>query len=492
MVYTQSYDDGSAANFQASNATIRGLFKSISFLFGPSYDVVYIHFTNGLFWPQPHTRGWRYPVSKFLEYLWSLLLFLRYYKKIVIVGHEITTDGIRKPSKVVQGLIFSWSKQIWVHTDEERRKVLSCFRWFLRKEQVEVLAHETFLKPKFTGSKIQARTWLKLPQDETILLCIGFIQEHKGFDSVVEAMRESLDKTKVLYIVGSLRLQKKHYLAYRDRLAALVSEVPQCRLVEKFLSDEEFDAWIAAADALVLPYKEIWSSGVGARAILHGTPIIFKDHPHLHSQFAHYSQKSAFSDKGSLTRCLAEAKPKTSRRLSSSLPTDYLPPHQVCAQVLSRKKILFIMPCFGEGVKGGAEGFVYSLAVELSKRGGQIEVWSSTSDRVVGRNQNLAGPRNEPTKPFTIRRFKANSGSEKLFDFVHRYMNQEGRCGRIARAIWKDTNLHGIGMEDELELRKHEFDVVHLFHYLLGSAHRLCQIAPEKTVLHPFVHNEPP
>ncbi len=64
------------------------------------------------------------------------------------------------------------------------------------------------------------------------------------------------------------------------------------------------------------------------------------------------------------------------------------------------------MPCFGEGVKGGAEGFVYSLAIELSKRGGQIEVWSSTSDRVVGRNQNLSGPGNESTKPFKIGVFK--------------------------------------------------------------------------------------
>ncbi len=106
VVYTQSYDDGSAANFQASNATIRGLLKSIGFLFGPSYDVVYIHFTNGLFWPQPHTRGWRYPVSKFLEYLWSLLLFLRYYKKIVIVGHEITTEESENPARLCRALFF--------------------------------------------------------------------------------------------------------------------------------------------------------------------------------------------------------------------------------------------------------------------------------------------------------------------------------------------------------------------------------------------------
>ena len=38
--------------------------------------------------------------------------------------------------------------------------------------------------------------------------------------------------------------------------------------------DEEFDRWIGAADAVVLPYRRAWSSGVLARAHALGTPAI--------------------------------------------------------------------------------------------------------------------------------------------------------------------------------------------------------------------------
>ena len=44
--------------------------------------------------------------------------------------------------------------------------------------------------------------------------------------------------------------------------------------VERFLSDDDFDRWVAAADWLVLPYRRSWSSGVLARAQALGTPAI--------------------------------------------------------------------------------------------------------------------------------------------------------------------------------------------------------------------------
>jgi glycosyltransferase involved in cell wall biosynthesis len=36
----------------------------------------------------------------------------------------------------------------------------------------------------------------------------------------------------------------------------------------------EFDLWITAADAVVLPYRRSWSSGALARAQALGTPVI--------------------------------------------------------------------------------------------------------------------------------------------------------------------------------------------------------------------------
>jgi hypothetical protein len=43
-------------------------------------------------------------------------------------------------------------------------------------------------------------------------------------------------------------------------------------LDERYLADEEFDTWIAAADVFVLPYRRAWSSGALARAQALGTP----------------------------------------------------------------------------------------------------------------------------------------------------------------------------------------------------------------------------
>ena len=41
-----------------------------------------------------------------------------------------------------------------------------------------------------------------------------------------------------------------------------------------FVSDDEFDAWLVAADVVVLPYRRIWSSGVLERAALYDRPVI--------------------------------------------------------------------------------------------------------------------------------------------------------------------------------------------------------------------------
>src|ERR671935_156480 len=66
--------------------------------------------------------------------------------------------------------------------------------------------------------------------------------------------------------------------AYRPRHAVGgIAPTPGVELLDRYVPDEEFDAWIAAADAVVLPYRRAWSSGVLARAQTIGTPAIVSD-----------------------------------------------------------------------------------------------------------------------------------------------------------------------------------------------------------------------
>jgi hypothetical protein len=54
----------------------------------------------------------------------------------------------------------------------------------------------------------------------------------------------------------------------------MAATTPGVTVRPAFVSDDEFDAWLVAADVVVLPYRRIWSSGVLERAALYERPVI--------------------------------------------------------------------------------------------------------------------------------------------------------------------------------------------------------------------------
>jgi hypothetical protein len=107
-----------------------------------------------------------------------------------------------------------------------------------------------------------------------VFLCIGFIQEHKGFDRAVHAFAGLAAHGARLDIVGSTRLDEPDFVAHLNELDRLCAATPGAHLHEGFVSDELFDRWIIASDVVVLPYRHIWSSGVMERAALYERPVI--------------------------------------------------------------------------------------------------------------------------------------------------------------------------------------------------------------------------
>jgi hypothetical protein len=110
--------------------------------------------------------------------------------------------------------------------------------------------------------------------DSTVFLCIGFIQEHKGFDRAVRAFAGMGTQGARLDIVGSTRLEEPDFVAHLNELDRLCAATPEAHLHEGYVSDELFDRWIIASDVVVLPYRHIWSSGVLERAALYERPVI--------------------------------------------------------------------------------------------------------------------------------------------------------------------------------------------------------------------------
>ena len=235
----------------------------------PYYDRVILQYHSSFFYLSPHERAYRWDTLK--TTLSFALLFLRS-RKMEVVAHEI--PYIRGK----QGWLYKWkwklAPKLVLHTQQEREQFEQHYHLKFKDSRIEFRKHDEVYQRFVTHTQSSARQQLGLHLDRPMFLCIGFIQPHKGFHRAVQAFVQADLRDADLYIVGSVRVAGSDTQKYLAELHRLAASHPNILLVEKFVSNEEFDTWIAASDWVVLPYSEIWSSAVLGRAKLLERPAI--------------------------------------------------------------------------------------------------------------------------------------------------------------------------------------------------------------------------
>ena len=255
---------------------LRGGFKILQLLkLGIFYDKIVIQYHPAFFFKD--NEDLRGHLSDLMANIAFIFLFLCYRKKIEMVCHEIYYYSMRRMSFLnyfVQRLWWLLAITLVFHTHKECDAFKRNFRLGIRWKRLEVRPHHRDFSKYRDISEYEARGELGISIQEQVFLCIGFIQPHKGFDRVIKAFNAVNPANAKLYIVGSLRLVYDATVNYLSLLRFLAAENPQVMIIEKFVSDQEFDTWIAACDYIVAPYREIWSSSVVARAKLFGKRVI--------------------------------------------------------------------------------------------------------------------------------------------------------------------------------------------------------------------------
>ena len=164
------------------------------------------------------------------------------------------------------------------HTETERNQFCDSLGVSPNESKLKVIPPSTYYEKFRDISQHEARKELGVPHDKKMFLCIGFIQPSKAFDQAAEAFaRIENQPEKALYIVGSLRLEYDETFNYLNKLKAYDRNNENIILHEEFISNEEFDTWIAACDYVITPYREIWTSGILARASLFDKKAIVRD-----------------------------------------------------------------------------------------------------------------------------------------------------------------------------------------------------------------------
>jgi glycosyltransferase involved in cell wall biosynthesis len=233
---------------------------------GGAFDRVVVQYETGIFF-RP-----RSPLTHVATAASLLWLALRRPSLEIVVHEAHTPPSVLRPDYLLLRLAFSRARMRF-HTDAERRAFERAYRVRTRASLVE---HTEGVAVHATLTRTDARARLGLGSVGPIFVSAGFLQPDKAFERAIRAFAAAGAPGR-LVVVGSVRERTPENERYAAELHAIAASSPNVTMLETYTDDEEFDAWVSAADAVVLPYRRAWSSGALARAQRLGTPAFVAD-----------------------------------------------------------------------------------------------------------------------------------------------------------------------------------------------------------------------
>ncbi len=217
-----------------------------------------------------------------LKYFDRTLLMLYYKllgKKIVLTAHDVNAarrDGhdsaLNRLSLRTQ---YQLADHIFVHTEKMKNELLEDFG--VRGRAVTVIPYGiNNAVPNTDLTPAQAKQRLGIGSGDRTILFFGGLRPYKGLEHLVAAFQLIAPKNQGyrLIIAGQRKRGFERYL--RDIQEAIAADCSRDRVVQRIehVPDREMELYFKAADVLVLPYKDIFQSGVLFLGYSFGLPVI--------------------------------------------------------------------------------------------------------------------------------------------------------------------------------------------------------------------------
>jgi glycosyltransferase involved in cell wall biosynthesis len=203
-------------------------------------------------------------------------------KKVVMTAHNVNA-GVRDLddggwNRFTLKVQYRLCDRIFVHTEKMRAELVKDFG--VEQAAVVIIPYGINNAVPDTGlSPEEARAALSIRSSEKVVLFFGNIAPYKGVEFLVAAFERLVreDPNYRLVIAGRTKKGCDEYSdAIRHRLSA--SEIMP-RTIQKFelIPDEDLEIYFKAADVSVLPYTQIFQSGVLFLSYSFGLPVIVAD-----------------------------------------------------------------------------------------------------------------------------------------------------------------------------------------------------------------------
>jgi D-inositol-3-phosphate glycosyltransferase len=219
------------------------------------------------------------------QYFDRTLLMLYYKllgKRIAFTAHNVNA-GKRDSNdsffnRLTLRIQYRLADQIFVHSERLKAELLKDFNVCERAVSVIPFGINNSV-PETDLTCGEARKRLGIREAERVLLFFGNIGPYKGLEFLVSAFQRVANNNPNyrLIIAGKLRGGANEY--FGDIQQMINSDRSREQIIQRiqYIPDEETEIYFKAADVLVLPYKEVFQSGVLFLAYSFGLPVIASD-----------------------------------------------------------------------------------------------------------------------------------------------------------------------------------------------------------------------
>lgn len=211
-----------------------------------------------------------------------MLLYRLMGRKVAMTVHNVNVarrDGYDSAfNRFTLGIQYRLTSHLFVHTAKMKAELVAEFA--VPPEKVSVIPFAVNDKiPITTMSPAEARRRLGLAEKHQVGLAFGQIAPYKGLDQIVAALPEIIRRNPQFRLVVAGKVKhgfEDYWRKLRDRLTSPPLREHVLLRIEH-IPDDQVEVFFKAADVSLMPYTEIFQSGVLFLAYTYGLPVIATD-----------------------------------------------------------------------------------------------------------------------------------------------------------------------------------------------------------------------
>jgi glycosyltransferase involved in cell wall biosynthesis len=194
-------------------------------------------------------------------------------RKLYHTAHNVLPHNAKKYDFLLQKIVYKSSKGIIAHSNFIRNKIITDFN--INPAKLRVIPHGNFdfYRPQEKLTKEDARRHFGLQDEDKVLLFFGGIREYKGLDTLLEAFRIIKDEDHYKLLIAGAPQDKQSASKY-EKLIRQITTNGKILYNFSFIPNDDVARYFISSDVLILPYKNIYHSGLVHLAYSFGKPII--------------------------------------------------------------------------------------------------------------------------------------------------------------------------------------------------------------------------